>query len=351
MIKQKVMMERKSHRIMDEGIQCKALFIASLSLFCIVLAGCENFKEDIVGSWYLAGDETPQIIFYDDGTCESQGQSSAGQWSIVNGNTLKISDFWGQTETAEIISIKGGILAIEKNGERASLYNKPHEKRREKPSRTNNEVEDDADGDLYYEEELRGEYNHQLETSDLDEYDYQSPAQEQDDALSQEDDKTVVDDSGVIEQKTETFTESEEEDAEIKDYDRVFEINNYEDVVSYARTCYYGLKENLNDFDKKGNMLYRKGKLRRAVAYPDEWAQSGGTEEYYYDSEENLIFVYIYSRGKEYRYYFYQGNLYRYIDPSGNIKDFEYGIVPSAVENGDAFWKKGQDLLTQNRIR
>ena len=61
-----------------------------------------SYKKLIPGSWYLSGDNHLSYTFYDDGTCKLYGEYGVGTWSVVNGNVLKISDYYGLTKTATI---------------------------------------------------------------------------------------------------------------------------------------------------------------------------------------------------------------------------------------------------------
>lgn len=101
--------------------------ITALCYLCIVLlslVGCGNkvvsLEEQLVGAWYKDGKlvsdgwggEGPSFTLYDDGTCEIAGEYGTGTWSIVNDNLLKLTNFYGESATALIISIEDGCLTL-----------------------------------------------------------------------------------------------------------------------------------------------------------------------------------------------------------------------------------------------
>lgn len=78
------------------------------------LTGCgESTEELMVGDWYLEGDDRLQFTIYDDGTCQIRGDYGQGKWSVVNKDTLKLVDFYGQVTTYPISSIDKDSLTIE----------------------------------------------------------------------------------------------------------------------------------------------------------------------------------------------------------------------------------------------
>lgn len=93
-----------------------AAVICTLMLF--ILCGCsdegENYKEQLPGIWI---NENRLHIFtlYDDGTCEITGEYGTGTWSIVNDNVLKVTNFYGESETYSIESIEDGCMTFSNN--------------------------------------------------------------------------------------------------------------------------------------------------------------------------------------------------------------------------------------------
>jgi hypothetical protein len=90
-------------------------FVAMSLVFVLLMTGCSGkIKEkNLLGSWYRDGREDASFILYDDGTCEIDGEYGTGTWSIVNDNQLKLTNFYGETETATIDSVKNGSLILE----------------------------------------------------------------------------------------------------------------------------------------------------------------------------------------------------------------------------------------------
>lgn len=68
-----------------------------------MLSSCGKSKEELMsGDWYLQGDDRLSLSLYDDGTCQIQGDYGQGKWSIVDEDTLKLTDFYGETRTYPI---------------------------------------------------------------------------------------------------------------------------------------------------------------------------------------------------------------------------------------------------------
>ncbi len=90
-------------------------FVAMSLVLALLMTGCSGkIKEkNLLGSWYRDGREDASFILYDDGTCEIDGEYGTGTWSIVNDNQLKLTNFYGETETATIDSVKNGSLILE----------------------------------------------------------------------------------------------------------------------------------------------------------------------------------------------------------------------------------------------
>ena len=94
------------------------------------LSGCsgkdEHIEDFLANSWYVAGSSSPAFTLYSDGTCEIDGEYGTGTWSVVNNNQLKLTNFYGETETATIISTENDCLTIDIGSENyVTLYNSP----------------------------------------------------------------------------------------------------------------------------------------------------------------------------------------------------------------------------------
>lgn len=86
------------------------LFVTSL----VFATGCfkKDYKELLSTSWFAEGNSDPSFILYDDGTCEIAGEYGIGKWEIVNDNELKLTNYYGETETVPIISVEDGCLTL-----------------------------------------------------------------------------------------------------------------------------------------------------------------------------------------------------------------------------------------------
>ena len=108
----------------------KKLFarIGSAVLVLLLLAGCsgqKSLEEQMAGSWYAEGREEPMFTLYSDGTCEIAGEYGSGTWAVVNDKTLKLSNYYGETQTAVIVSVSDGCLTLEQGtgtGKTVSLW-------------------------------------------------------------------------------------------------------------------------------------------------------------------------------------------------------------------------------------
>ena len=101
-------------------------------LCCVVLligvfAACSGggYKKKLVGSWHYEGEMEPSFVLYSDGTCEIDGEYGEGQWEVVNDNVLKLTNYYGETSTAEIRSVKGGKLTLSWGSDDVVYYNAP----------------------------------------------------------------------------------------------------------------------------------------------------------------------------------------------------------------------------------
>lgn len=127
-------------------------------------------------------------------------------------------------------------------------------------------------------------------------------------------------------------------------------------VVNHSRKVYYNVNKHLNSYKKnqiKGEYTeyWKKKKLKKAITYPTSVSDAYVKKyivEYYYDSENHLVFAYAYRKAKgkmqEYRaYYGTDSKLYRYIDTSGKIHDYSEGKNIKSFSNSLRYvlYKKG----------
>lgn len=109
----------------------------------------------------------------------------------------------------------------------------------------------------------------------------------------------------------------------------------HNDRIEHIRDVYYRTVENQSGYRQEGGKYYNgNGLLVKAVvsngnAVIDSAMRSNGyttySLEYYYDdtsyAESNPIFIFAVIDGKEYRYYFNNGNFIRRVGPEGSIND------------------------------
>lgn len=101
-----------------------ALLLILVLVISAVISGCgkkeKQLEEMLVGIWYLGGEMTttrdggkgPELILYSDGSCEMASEYGTGKWSVVNDNQLKLTNYYGETETKYILSVGGGQLRL-----------------------------------------------------------------------------------------------------------------------------------------------------------------------------------------------------------------------------------------------
>ena len=91
-----------------------------------MLSSCGKSKEELMcGDWYVQGYDTLIFSLYDDGTCQFRfrGGYKQGTWSVVNEDTLKLTDFYGETTTFSIASVDDNSLELElPDGETLMYY-------------------------------------------------------------------------------------------------------------------------------------------------------------------------------------------------------------------------------------
>lgn len=90
------------------------MFVLCMTGLLVSFSGCGNkISEDkLVGAWYLEGKDSPAFTLYNDGTCEMKGEYGTGTWALVNENQLKLTNYYGESDTATVTSIEKGCLTL-----------------------------------------------------------------------------------------------------------------------------------------------------------------------------------------------------------------------------------------------
>lgn len=52
------------------------------------------------------------LTIYDDGTYEQAHAYGTGRWTIVNGNVLKLTDFYGSSDTYELAEVSNDTIVL-----------------------------------------------------------------------------------------------------------------------------------------------------------------------------------------------------------------------------------------------
>lgn len=115
-------------------------------------------------------------------------------------------------------------------------------------------------------------------------------------------------------------------------------------AIKHAQNTYYTTRKNLKKYKKvvsSGCTDYSyKNKIRLTIVRPkkDEiLVIKGMTCEYYYDSNQKLVFAYAYKKvkgkRKEYRAYFSGRKCYRYIGPDKKVHTYKNGKNPKKASS------------------
>lgn len=102
------------------------MVVGCMLVLSLILTACGGgLEKKLMGSWYLESDSKPQFTLYDDGTCEIAGEYGTGHWAVVNDDQLKLTNFYGESAIATIISLKGGCLTLGNGSATRVFYNEP----------------------------------------------------------------------------------------------------------------------------------------------------------------------------------------------------------------------------------
>lgn len=100
--------------------------IFSCMLLSVLISGCSGGYEDqLAASWYGEGDDTPAFILYSDGTCEMNNEYGTGSWTVLDDSQLKMTNYYGETETADIVSLEDGCLTLGSGDDTVQFWNTP----------------------------------------------------------------------------------------------------------------------------------------------------------------------------------------------------------------------------------
>ena len=99
--------------------------VIAAALIALMLSACGVSKSQLCRSWYYEGTSYPAFTLYSDGTCEIDSEYGLGTWAVVNGNTFRLSNFYGETETATIKSVSSTKLVLTDGGYSSTFYSTP----------------------------------------------------------------------------------------------------------------------------------------------------------------------------------------------------------------------------------
>lgn len=103
-------------------------FLIMITIFMLLLVGCSgkaDYESRLVGTWYTKGSSEAAFSLYDDGTCEIAGEYGTGTWSVVNDDQFKLTNYYGETETATIVGIENNCLTLGDENNQVQFWNSP----------------------------------------------------------------------------------------------------------------------------------------------------------------------------------------------------------------------------------
>ncbi len=100
--------------------------LAILLAAVLMLTGCSatpTTEELLADTWYKEGSQDMAFELYSDGTCKIANVYGTGKWSVVNDNQLKLVNYYGESQVADIAEISEGKLVISANGSSITYVN------------------------------------------------------------------------------------------------------------------------------------------------------------------------------------------------------------------------------------
>ena len=126
----------------------------------------------------------------------------------------------------------------------------------------------------------------------------------------------------------ESTTEYTDEDTEsYNNEESSWDSISFEDKINQIKTDYYDIENNLDSMESDSSdgatFYYRNNTLTKMVdtVYQDNYT----VEVSYKNSKPFFIFMKSNDDNSEYRYYYFNGKLIRYIDENGEVSDYEDG--------------------------
>lgn len=147
---------------------------------------------------------------------------------------------------------------------------------------------------------------------------------------------STEDDSDSFSDDSEIYSEDSSDDSWDDSSDDSFNENSngdsswdsisFNDKIKQIKTDYYDIEDNLDSMEtESGNgstFYYQNNTLAKVV---DTTYQDGCTVEVSYKNSKPFFIFMGTDEGAEYRYYYFNGKLIRYIDEDGTISDYEDG--------------------------
>lgn len=145
-----------------------------------------------------------------------------------------------------------------------------------------------------------------------------------------------TDDSDDFSDDSESYSDDSSDDSWNDSSDSSNENNNeesswdsisFEDKINQIKTDYYDIENNLDSMESDSGdgatFYYRNNTLTKMVdtVYQDNYT----VEVSYKNSKPFFIFMKSNDDNSEYRYYYFNGKLIRYIDENGEVSDYEDG--------------------------
>lgn len=153
-----------------------------------------------------------------------------------------------------------------------------------------------------------------------------------------------------IEEESETEVETQTEmepETEIDSDTEESEMFDVEVEVAQIRKWYYATQEKLDELLRAGHAdgvdAYYDGAYAAKVVIPKGYQGDSASKECFFHDKQ-LYFIYAVDNGNEYRFYFKDGTLIRYIGPDKKTYDYGHDFLNEVKERVDYLYKEATEL-------
>jgi hypothetical protein len=121
----------------------RKLFSKSFLVLLLVtlICGCSkpaSTRDKLCGQWYFDNGQ-PSFLFNNDGSCIIQNEYGTGSWDLVNGNQIRMTNYYGESEIVNLESVTEDRLEVSLGGDKAVFYKDPNKAKETSSSESNSE--------------------------------------------------------------------------------------------------------------------------------------------------------------------------------------------------------------------